>query len=523
MLKVLLVDDEHFILQGLMLLIDWEAAGYEIAAIASNGREALGYLRDHTVDLALIDIMMPEMTGLELLEQVQKEHISEASFVIMSGYGDFAFAQQAIRYGCIDYLLKPVEKKELLSILGKYSHMSEKARMEQKFESAYLTRSIVSLLVGRYDDSDLAYVRQHVKLSEGLRYVEIEIAGPEDEDVEESELRLLQHKLYQTCIQILKEDGDHCVFDVSLDKISCSVGFLYCDYMAEKSGCTEEQYLESFHRNLKVMLKQEIHMLVGKKVEDIASVSRSYGSACMLKTSEAFHAKKDIYYYEEEMQVKQERILLCKEVLDALITAIEHNEPDKICKEVEALFSEMRQREMNTSSINLNINYLLFQLIHLASNLDSEADQEEILYLISVNSFEEGILRGSRRHLSRFACEYSNYLSQLRKNVSTGILREIEKEIRENYAENLTLRELGKKYFINSSYLGQIFRKKYGQSFKDYLNNQRIREACRQLLNTDKRINQIAEDVGYRDTDYFICKFIEVKGCSPSRFRKKAD
>lgn len=520
MLKILLVDDEHFILQGLMVLIDWEAEGYEIAAIASNGKEALDYLKEHTVDLVIADIMMPEMTGLELLENVQREHVSEASFVIMSGYGDFAFAQQAIRFGCIDYLLKPVKKEELISILGKYSHMSEKAKMEQKFESAYLARSIISLLVGRYDDADLSYVRQHVKLSEWLRYVEIEIGNSEDEDVEESELRLLQHRLHQTCIQILKEDGNHCVLDVSLDRISCSVGLIYCDYMAEKSNCTEEQYLEHFHRNLEIILKQEIHMLVGKKVEDIAVISQSYGSACMLKTSEAFHIKKNIYYYEEEMQVKQERIMLCKDILDALITAIENNEPDKICEEVETLFHEMRQMEMNNNSINLNINYLLFQLIHLASDLDSEANQEEILYFISVNSSEEGILRGSSSHLTRFACEYSNYLSQLRKNASTGILREIEKEIRENYADNLTLRELSKKYFINSSYLGQIFRKKYGQSFKDYLNNQRINEAGKQLLNTDKKINQIAEDVGYRDTDYFIGKFIELKGCSPSRFRK---
>ena len=520
MLKILLVDDEQFILQGLVILIDWEAEGYEIAAIASNGKEALDYLRDHTVDLVLTDIMMPEMTGLELLENVQKEHISEASFVIMSGYGDFAFAQQAIRFGCIDYLLKPVEKEDLLAILGKYSHISEKAKMEQKFESAYLARSIISLLVGRYDDSDLSYVRQHVKLSGWLRYVEIEIGNPEGEDVEESELRQLQHKLYQTCMQILKEDGNHCVFDVTLDRISCSVGLIYCDYMAEKSDCTEEQYLEHLHRNLEILLKQEIHMLVGKKVENIEVISQSYGAACMMKTSEAFHTKKDIYYYEKEMQVKQERIMLCKDILDALITAIENNESDKICEEVEALFDEMRQREMNSNSINLNINYLLFQLIHLASDLDSEANQEEILYFISVNSSEEGILRGSNSHLTRFACEYSNYLSQLRKNVSTGILREIEKEIKENYADNLTLRELSKKYFINSSYLGQIFRKKYGQSFKDYLNNQRINEAGKQLLNTDKKINQIAEDVGYRDTDYFIGKFIELKGCSPSRFRK---
>ena len=68
--------------------------------------------------------------------------------------------------------------------------------------------------------------------------------------------------------------------------------------------------------------------------------------------------------------------------------------------------------------------------------------------------------------------------------------------------------------------LDEIFRKKYGQSFKNYLCSYRINEACRQLLYTNKQIGRIAEDVGYKDVDYFLCKFIELKGCTPSHFRK---
>ncbi|MDE6318878.1 MAG: helix-turn-helix transcriptional regulator, partial [Lachnospiraceae bacterium] len=113
-------------------------------------------------------------------------------------------------------------------------------------------------------------------------------------------------------------------------------------------------------------------------------------------------------------------------------------------------------------------------------------------------------------------------LAQLKKNISGGILQEIESEIKERYAENLTLRELGQKYYINSSYLGQIFRKRYGQSFKSYLNTCRIREAALQLIRTDKKVGEIAEDVGYHDLDYFISRFIEQEGCTPSRYRKQA-
>ena len=80
---------------------------------------------------------------------------------------------------------------------------------------------------------------------------------------------------------------------------------------------------------------------------------------------------------------------------------------------------------------------------------------------------------------------------------------------------------LSEKYYVNSAYLGQLFRKKYGQSFKDYLNNYRIEQASNQLIHTDKKIIQIAEEVGYHDLDYFVNRFIQVKGCTPARFRKQ--
>ena len=177
---------------------------------------------------------------------------------------------------------------------------------------------------------------------------------------------------------------------------------------------------------------------------------------------------------------------------------------------------------VNREIMNLNINYFLFQLIHQATEQDNGVNQEEILHIISEGSVEEGIMRGSKAHLVRFACEYGDYLAQLRKNVSRGILGDIEREVREHYAENLTLKELSEKYYVNSAYLGQIFRKKYGQSFKDYLNNYRLEQAASMLLRTDDKIYQIAEAVGYHDLDYFVNRFIAAKGCTPAKFRKQA-
>lgn len=118
MYRVLLVDDELEIRSGLKLKIDWAALGFTIAGEAQDGREALAYLERERFDLILTDIRMPVMSGLELLKQCA-ENYSRVKSIVLSGYDDFHFVKAALQCGAKDYLLKPVVRGELASILGK--------------------------------------------------------------------------------------------------------------------------------------------------------------------------------------------------------------------------------------------------------------------------------------------------------------------------------------------------------------------------------------------------------------------
>ena len=527
LLKVLLVDDEPFILQGLKILIDWEQEGFEVVKTAANGEEALEYLRGEQVDLIIADIKMPVVTGLELLEKIRGEKISDAHFVILSGYADFEYARKAIRYDCTDYILKPVDREELLKVLNKVQVLrradNQKKQSSREMEQAYLSRHLIALIQGKFDSVNLEYVKSHMDGASGIRYVEIQMDDDgRAEEISDKEKRGFQRQLYQYCIEFLGPHASHCVFDVSTHEKIYDIGLLYCDAFAKEQGIDGKTYLNRFLEYLIANMHQPVIMLVGKKVQDISNIARSYGNACMLRSFQGFRAKKPIYYYEEEVQVTSEGIVLCKSSLDRLLKAVEQNNHVEIRSAIEQFYGEMISREMTGETMNLNINYLLFQLIHLASEQDDGVNQEEILRLISESSFEKGVMRGSKAHLTRFACEYGDYLSQLRKNVSRGVLGEIEREIRENYAKNITLKSLSEKYYVNSAYLGQLFRKKNGQSFKDYLNNYRMERAADLLLHTDKKIVEIAEEVGYHDLDYFVNRFILVKGCTPAKFRREA-
>ncbi|EGN39025.1 two-component system, response regulator YesN [Lachnospiraceae bacterium 3_1_57FAA_CT1] len=242
MLRILFVDDEPFILQGLSVLIDWEKEGFEIAGTAANGLEAIRFLKNNEVDLILADIRMPAMSGLELLEKLRTEGISNAYFIILSGYSDFEYARKALQYGCMDYILKPVRKTELIAALDKVKAESSltlrKKEEEALQEKAYFARNLIAIICGKYDQMNLEYVTAKMRTDGGIRYIDIEIDDRNEEGSEyeppktEEEKRKLQRFLYQSCLDFLGEDGWHCIFDVSSNERDYDIGLIYCDYMA---------------------------------------------------------------------------------------------------------------------------------------------------------------------------------------------------------------------------------------------------------------------------------------------------
>lgn len=114
--KMMLVDDEYMILEGLKQFLPYDEYGIEIVAAVESVREAMDYFEKHPVDFVLTDISMPDKDGLEMI-QLMKKLSKETSYIIMSGYEEFAYAKKAISLGVKDYLVKPLNKSDLATIL----------------------------------------------------------------------------------------------------------------------------------------------------------------------------------------------------------------------------------------------------------------------------------------------------------------------------------------------------------------------------------------------------------------------
>lgn len=130
MKKVMLVEDEELIIQGIQKLIPWDVLGLELTHTAYDGEEALRFWDEEPVDIIITDIEMPEMNGLELLERIRKKS-EKVKFIILTGYEKFTYVKEAIGIGVEDYLLKPINEHELESRLRETIRKIEYEEMEK--------------------------------------------------------------------------------------------------------------------------------------------------------------------------------------------------------------------------------------------------------------------------------------------------------------------------------------------------------------------------------------------------------
>lgn len=530
LLKVLLVDDEPFIRKGLITLIDWETEGYRIEGEASNGYNAIQMLKQNSYDLIISDIKMPEMDGIELITYVRENNISEAKFVFLSGFYDFKYAKTAINNGCFDYILKPIQKEELLTtirkILDEYQKEIGKGKNERDYEKAYLDRNLLPIIYGKYDSVNIKYVQEKMKLSDDLTYIHFELSLNDEKFLElhEDKKREQQRKLYHYANLLLKNYADHIIYDIAKQTDCYEIGIIFCNDMLQDKELSQDEWLSWLLSELSERVGYKIVACKGSKVNGIHALADSYREAIMLR-SFRFNKKQHNSYQSgckkstESKSVKEEEFKL---QLDELIHVIEINDKFKIKEYAKNLYVKLMDRNMNPEIIDRDIQYLLYRLIGLSYKQEVDINQEEIMQYIRESVFGSETNSGNGIKFQQFMEEYSDYLTQIRQNSTTGTINLIEEQIQKNYSDNLSLKALGEKYCINSVYLGQLFKKQYGCSFKDYLNNVRVRKAAEMLLNTDKKVYEVAFDTGYKDQEYFVNRFEEIYGVTPTRFRKRS-
>lgn len=457
--KVLIADDEPSVIESLKESVNWQELGLTVAAWASSGKEALEIIRREQIDIAILDIRMPGLSGLELCEALHRER-QDIQLIIISGYAEFSYAERAIRYGVLGYCLKPLEYDQVTRFLCKAVNNLQRTELTvsnvdflDALESGQ--QEVIGRVIKRMGFSqDIFYTAASIgeeaiplACEEGTaiicgrgqyRYL---LRKPLDESI----LQLFTEKDFCLGVGYLSEAVDSSALAAAFDE--CEVrAYQYFINPGEKLGKPVD---DAYCNELLRKLKEHVDNKRWETVSDMLSSIRKTGKGCfnvrsamrlsnILYTGSLFHGEETDYY-----------IYSIKQLI------LEYGS-----------FDEMLKR--------------------LKDSVD----------LARTERWEQE--------------DYSN-----------AVFMKLMGYINDNYKNEISLTSAGEALHLNPNYVSQLFKKEAGITFVHYITQLRMNEAIRLLTTTGMSVVEIAAETGYNDYFYFLKLFKKHTGKAPGQYREE--
>lgn len=507
MYTILLVDDEKSIRDLLPKVIPFKEHGFTVAATAVNGQEALAVLPKVQPDLILLDIRMPIMDGLAFLKELRASAYKDTQVVMLSGYSDFTYAKEAMRYGVKAYLNKPIDEEELYPILADVALLLD--RQQGDTHRARMMR-LNDLLRSALNDIPVPKAP-----FEGCTLLTLLLFPSSHGASEEHPLNVMKQVIHD----FFHDEGTGLCMTRG-----CVSGYLVTPRM-----------LDLWQGDSRAMIR-DLHNALTQKGLDCALLydTDSFAQAPDPITkrhfykhesemiADVFYSEKRTVFYTEEYEAQQAEMCFYKPEIDQLTQALLNGETQTALKTFAAICEDMyktRRSLHNLNDLNNRLSIIISDAL-TAAEANAEAmgsfmlpNWLELAYFTTFTSWQSNV-----KTMLENTCNYTRQQQALRR---LGIGGEVLQYVRIHYREPLSLKQVAEMFFMNPSYLGKVFQNAAGISFKQYITALRMQEAKKLLVQTDKRIYEIANAVGYPESKYFIVKFEEQEGVSPSEYRKR--
>lgn len=524
MLKLLIVDDEQEIREGIKYSVDWEKNDIQVVGEAVNGTEALSIINNTFPDIVLLDIRMPEMNGLQLLEALSITH-PYIKPIILSGYEDFEYARKGIQFGAFDYLLKPCRPNEILNTVlkAKTSIQTENNRLEvyRKYENDY--KEFLPVVKTKYLNILLTDSKQDESFLQKLTFLQFDIA------FKNLVVAVIRYDPVQSSsLNMSNEDSE---------QLNNSVAGLAKSIISDEYRCESIEVKDDIVLLINVNPEKNLSIeLIDKVKAEIAnsfSITVSIGisnfcpnvSELHIAFQEALHAVEFKFFFGENSTIvfnsiknqynnnKSYPIDLERQLLNCIKAMDEKNIPIKL----NSFFDALAQVESNKSFIIKSYHALLFSLYQLC--IENNNTGEEILSLLSSSdsNYSLSTIDRLKQSMSDLILSTSRRIND--NKVSNKLIDSIVKYINENYNKNLSLETVAKNTYITPSYVSLLFKQVLGINFVDYLHKIRLNKACELLRDPKLKSYEIAYMVGYNDDKYFSQIFKKHLGLTPTQYR----
>lgn len=505
MLKVMLVDDEPWVLEGLRTMVNWEKFGFEVCGEALNGPDALSLIQEQKPDLVLTDINIPVFNGLELIAKLNASMDKPPKFVILSGYDDFQYARTALRQRVDQYLLKPIDDEEIESLLVKLrSSINDEIASNEARQNQQLL--IINNLLNRLIQGEQGEELQQI----ARNWLKIQ---PEDEL-----LCILVAPPY-TAIDLDQHVHDYFPWE-SASSFQDPAG--RSGMIIRSASITCECLAENVRRLQKALtekLDQPVTIMVSERMTGVEGIRHSYTQTLEVWKLKYHREKGGVLFYSDLKRMRT-GTELHEERLELLIEKVKANDTLEIGPYVRDLFAFFAEQRLTVEAVQSQVAHLEMTLFRLLAEWNGDPSA-----IMNALQKEYGELGGQRdyfglgQYTESLCRQTAAYLDELHRTNEGNTIFNVIQYVDVEFRNKLQLQELAKQFHINSAYLGQLFRKETGRSFSEYLNEKRIEAAKGLLKRTQLKISDIALQVGFSNTDYFIDKFKQSVGVPPSVYK----
>lgn len=497
MLKILLVDDEKTVLDGMEFLLKKHFPNHNIVGKVQSGTDALELVQNNSVDLVLTDIRMPKMDGIELITII-KQKFPNCICIVLSAYSDFEYVRPAMKNGAFDYLLKPCSVKDMLAALNKVWEQVQKNRNQQKKNSEI--KKIEQKILGNKDFT--SYINSG-KLSQIIMV-----------KMRKKNIVLKDNILENWC----NENGSGLCYSLFIDG----------DIIFILQNKFSKNILDNFLDYIKTLYPSDF---IVKNQVYITSINID-GEKNLETQYENCKKQLDITVFNNIIYSTDSSIY------EAVISEF----PEKFGSEFLDKFKGYFM-EKNLDSLNIYISKNIYEFFNFGKILDPYCVKKIIFSnLLGIDNI---LLKYKNTSIEKVIGDKIDFLNQLQRlieketlfnwysNICHAVIQCCLEEdtlpsyiynavnyIKKEYMNPISLKQVAEYVYLNEWYFSTQFKRYIGQSFSEYLNQIRVEESQKLLKQKDMRISNVAQMVGFQDQAYFSLVFKRIMNQTPKQFQK---
>lgn len=527
--KIMLADDEGIVIDSLKFIIEKEFGDSCTVEFAKTGRSVIELAENYRPDIAIMDIQMPGINGIEAMREIRATNQS-VIFIVMSAYDKFDYAKEAIRLGVLEYITKPMEKTRIVAALKKAMEQIDRERdkrsndllIREKLETVMpIIESglVYNLLFQEHFTEDIENYKQLLNLTTDKAYMLAVVCGESQEgnhmtDAVGSSVKLQEHD--HTLREALKEAYPGVILGMSMsNKLP---GLVPCK---DKQMAYEERIaLIERSRELVRELRKRTQISFRIGISAIAPLEEARDSykeainALIMTTGSVAHVD-DLPIgcaHEETYPLDLEKKLFAE---------VKNGEAAHAVATAESYFDVIEER-YGDYLMNIRLKVLEFVLYaeHLAYNSGGMTYEfrDRADYLPAVMEMTEAA--ALRKWFADKIGEACRSIGTKASEKSLGAVEAAKAYIRSNYSRDISLDEVSQVVNISPYYFSKIFKEDVGEGFVEYLTGLRMDKA-RELLNTTEHsMKEICSMVGYADPNYFSRIFKKNVGLTPTEYKQ---